>query len=304
MSGIIPDFVTGRRTYRPLGDRPMRLAPSAFISCCSLLLTLIVTSPASADSKKPAAPTSPASPTRRAPSDNPQVQRNNIDSTIAWTDAAKEYQDIVRKMLVKVLQATPKPSVPYALSDEEVRDEVGAKTGMVKGTQHWVPIEARGNREYMTGGNEENDNDNEIESEDGPAAKIFDIQVALNSTRGLTTGIATKSDKAHIKEIEGAVAVEQSAIPFVDSTQVDSGRAPEEPMTLLRIYVVDPDLETQVRKVQKETGGFPGFGPTQVLADHPDELRSIVISYYGPKKDVDAIARKIDMAALRRLLPG
>ena len=78
----------------------------------------------------------------------------------------------------------------------------------------------------------------------------------------------------------------------------------EEPMTLLRIYVVDPDLETHVRKLQKETGAFPGFGPTQVLADHPDELRAIVISYYGPKNDVEAIARKIDVAALRRLLPS
>jgi len=93
----------------------------------------------------------------------------------------------------------------------------------------------------------------------------------------------------------------------VDSTRIDrgdAGPAPEDPMTLIRIYVVDPDLETHVRKLQKETGAFPGFGPAQVLADHPDEIRSIVISFYGPKSDVEAIARKVDIAALRKLLPS
>jgi hypothetical protein len=269
----------------------MRFTPNAFILLCTIALTLAIVSPTSADTKPNPTPTRPPV------NDNPQVRRNNVDSTIAWSTAVKESQDQVRKLLGKVFQATPKPAIPYAPADEEVSENVGAKTGMVKGTQHWVPIEARAAREYQAGGDEE--------SEDSP--KFLEIQVALNSTLGLTTGLATKSDKPHIMEIEGAMAVEQSTIPFVDSTRVDggdTGRAPEEPMTLLRIYVVDPDLETHVRKLQKETGTFPGFGPAQVLADHPDEIRSIVISYYGPKSDVQAIARKIDVAALRKLLPS
>jgi hypothetical protein len=102
------------------------------------------------------------------------------------------------------------------------------------------------------------------------------------------------------------VAVEQTSIPAVDSTQVqdDPNRQPDEPMTLLRLYLVDPDLETHVLKLQTETSAFPGFGPSQVLANHPDELRSIVISFYGPKGDVEALAKRVDIAALRRLLPG
>jgi hypothetical protein len=254
-----------------------------------MILILAMASPAPADTK----PNS----TRPPLNDNPQVRRNNVDSTIAWSAAVKESQDLVRKQLVKVLQATPKPTIPYVPADEVPSEEVGAKTGMVKGTQQWVPIEARAAREYQTGGDEE----------DEASSKFLEIQVALNSTLGLTTGLATKSDKPHIMELEGAMAVEQSTIPLVDSTRVDDGdteRAPEEPMTLLRIYVVDPDLETHVRKLHKETGAFPGFGATQVLADHPDEIRSIVISYYGPKSDVQAIARKIDVAALRKLLPS
>ena len=282
----------------------MRIAPSALIFCCSMLLTLTTTSPEAANpTPKEAANPTPKS-ARTPLNDNPQIRRNDVDSSIAWTEAVKESQDQVRRTLTKVLQATPKPSTPYELSaDEAVSDNVGAKTGLVKGTQRWVPIVARADREYQVVGDEtdETDEGSEVDS------KIFEIQVALNGTLGLTTGIASKSDKPHIVELQGAMAVEQSAIPLVDSTRVKSGdpeHAPEEPMTLLRIYVVDPDLETHVRKLQKETGAFPGFGPTQVLADHPDELRAIVISYYGPKSDVEGIAKKIDVAALRRLLPS
>jgi hypothetical protein len=266
-----------------------------------MLLTLTVTPPVPADPDRATSKNVlPPKSTRTPLNDNPQVRRNDVDSTIAWTPAVKESQDEVRRVLVKVLQATPKPTTPYEPSaDEAVSDEVGAKTGMVKGTQRWVPIAARADREYQVVGDETDESDEVV-------SRFFEVQVALNGTLGLTTGLATKSDKPHIVELKGAMAVEQSAIPLVDSTKVgsDDGRAPEEPMTLLRIYVVDPDLETHVRKLHKETGAFPGFGPTQVLADHPDELRAIVISYYGPKNDVEAIARKIDVAALRRLLPS
>ena len=293
----------------------MRIARSAFIFCCSLLLTSTMASPvlagpapASPAPKSSLAPKSNPAPMSKRPAlnDNPQIRRNDIDSTIAWTQAAKESQDQVRRVLVKVLQGTPKPTTPYELSaDEAVSDDVGAKAGMVKGTQRWVPIAARADREYQVVGDETDESS--VETSDEVVSRVFEIQVALNGTLGLTTGLATKSDKPHIVELQGAMGVEQSAIPVVDSTKIDSGdtgRAPEQPMTLLRIYVVDPDLETQVRKLHKETGAFPGFGPTQVLADHPDELRAIVISYYGPKNDVEALARKIDVAALRRLLPS
>jgi hypothetical protein len=293
----------------------MRLLPASLISCSLMLLSSAVSpplraepadsTPKAATAPKPAStatkPAGAAAKSARPLNDNPQIRRNNVDSTVTWSDAVKESKDMVRRMLVKVVQATPKPGTPYELSTEDVTEEIGAKTGMVKGTQHWVPIVARATREYQVVGNDEAIDD----SEDG-GGKFFEIQVALNSTVGLTTGIATKSDKPHIVEIEGAMAVEQSSFPIVDSTKVDQngGQEKAEPMTLLRVYVLDPDLEAQARKLQKETGGFPGFGPTQVLADHPDEIRSIVISFYGLKSDVDGVMKKIDVAALRKLLPS
>lgn len=279
----------------------MRHTPHAFIFCCSMLLALTAATQVSADPNA----------TRPVPNLNPQVQRNNVDSTVAWTDAVKESKDQLRKLLGKVILATPKPAIPYALSEDNVSDEVGAKAGMVKGTQRWVPIEAWGAREYQAGGDPATDLGELSESlgdeEDSGDSKFLEIQVALNGTRGLTSGLASKSDKPHLVEIEGAVAVQQTAIPIVDSTKVgrdDAEHKPEEPMTLLRLYFVDPDLATHVLKLQKETSSFPGFGPSQVLADHPDEVRSIVISFYGPKSDVEALARKVDLAALRKLLPG
>ena len=282
----------------------MRLTPHAFICCCSTLLALAAAEPVLAASKPDS--------TRSRSNINPQVQRNNVDSTVAWTDAEKTSQDQLKKLLVKILQVTPKPTTPYQLAEQEPTDAVSAKIGMVKGTQRWVPIEAWAQREYETGGDAGDTGDNGDTAdlspdEDTPPSRFLEIQVALNGTRGLTSGLATKSDKPHIVEIEGAVAVEQTSIPLVDSTQVHadaSDRPPAEPMTLYRLYLVDPDLETHVRKVQKETSSFPGFGPTQVLADHPDELRSVVISFYGPKSDVETLTRKIDIAALRRLLVG
>jgi hypothetical protein len=276
----------------------MRYAAYAFAFCFSMLLPL-TTMAAPADSK--AAPTGSKPDSSRARANaklNPQVTRNSIDSTtVSWTDAMKESQTEVKRLLTKVLQATPKPTAPYAPSEESPSDEVAAKAGMVKGTQRWVPIEAWTQREYEAVGPEEDED---------AAVKFLEIQIALNGTRGLTSGIATKSDKPHMVTIDGAVAVEQTSIPVVDSTQaqVDPSQQPDEPMTLLRLYFVDPDLETHVRKLQTETSAFPGFGPFQVLADHPDELRSIVISFYGPKSDVEALAKRIDVAALRRLLPG
>lgn len=286
----------------------MRLAPLAFLCC---LLALAATKPASADSKPAPAGSKPL-PAGSKLNVNPQVQRNNVDSTVSWTDAVKASQDQLMKVLTKILQATPKPTTPFQLADQEPSDAVSPKTGMVKGTQRWVPIEAWAQREYETGvgagDNSDNDDAADLSPDDNTAAsKFLEVQVALNGTRGLTSGLATKSDKPHIVEVEGAVAVEQTAIPIVDSTQVHqdgSEKAPLEPMTLYRLYVVDSDLETHVRKLQTETSSFPGFGPAQVLADHPDELRSIVISFYGPKSDVETLVKKLDVAALRRLLPG
>jgi len=269
----------------------MRYAALAFTSCISMLLTLPAT--AATTGSKPDSLRSQAN-----QKINPQVTRNNVDSTTSWTDAMKESQAQLKKLLTKVLMATPKPEAPYAPAEETPSDQVAAKAGMVKGTQRWVPIEAWAQREYEATGSE---------MDEDAVAKFLDIQIALNGTRGLTSGIATKSDKPHVVPMDGVVAVQQTSLPVVDSTKVqgdDPQHQADEPMTLLRLYFVDPDLEAHVLKLQTETSAFPGFGPTQVLADHPDELRSIVISFYGPKRDVDALAKRIDVSALRRLLAG
>ncbi|HEY6221686.1 MAG TPA: hypothetical protein VIX13_04040, partial [Candidatus Eisenbacteria bacterium] len=73
----------------------MRIAASAFISCCSVLVALTVIS---------AAPADPTLISTRPPlNDNPLIQRNNVDSTIAWTAAPPEVQERIKKLLAKVL---------------------------------------------------------------------------------------------------------------------------------------------------------------------------------------------------------
>ena len=270
-----------------------RRAPIAWIFGSSFYLTLAAASLASTGSK-------PDSAGVRQPS-APQVRRNDVDSTISWTPATPEARAMIKKTLARVLMATPKPSPPLAPAEEDAADDsasqtVGTKTGMIKGTQRWVPLDGKAERNYQAPTSED---------EDSFSAKFLEIVVAANSTRGLSLGIASRSDKPHILEVPGAVGVEQSTVLGPDSgkTDADAGdHAHDEPIVLLRVYIVDSDLENQIRKLQKEAGGFPAFAPTQVLADHPDELRSIVVQFYGSKSDVDAAARKIDVPSLRRFL--
>jgi hypothetical protein len=217
------------------------------------------------------------------------------DTTAAWTEAAPENVDRLKKRLGRVVLALPRPDLPYQLAEDGASENVSAWAGLIKGTRLWAPIEALSGRDFEALPIRE--------EEDGYRA--LDMMVTLNGVRGLSTGIASKSEMPQLFDLGGTVSVVQSTIGGVDSTRAELApeeRRPREPIILLRVYIVDPDLEAKIRQIFKESGGFPAFGPTQVPAAHTDMVRSIVVELFGPKSDVEATARKIDVGAVRKLL--
>lgn len=252
----------------------------------SLTLTTIATAPFAlaqdrSDSDSPGAIISSAGPPK--------------DSTAAWTRAAPENIDRLKKRLARVVLTVPRPELPYQLAEEGASENISAWAGLIKGTHLWAPIEALSSRDFQALPTRQEEDD----------YRAMEVMVALNGVRGLSTGLAGKSEKPQLFELPGTVSVVQSTIAGVDSARAEQApeeRAPKEQITLLRVFIVDPDLEAKIRQNFKESGGFPAFGPTQVPAASSDMVRSIVVELFGPKSDVEVTARKIDVAAVRKLL--
>jgi hypothetical protein len=217
------------------------------------------------------------------------------DSTVTWTEAGPELQDRMKKRLSRIVMAVPRPRSPYELAEEGASEDVSLYTGLIKGTPRWAPIEAWSEREFQA----------LPASVEGGEYRSLEIQIVLNSVRGLSLGLASKSDKPHLFDLPGALAVEQSTVGGVDSTRTDLApeeRTTAEAVTLLRVYIVGSALEAQLREAFRKDGGFPAFGPAKVPSDHPDMVRTIVAEFFGAQSDVEALARKIDVAGLRKLL--
>jgi len=225
----------------------------------------------------------------------PPPQAMPKDSTVAWTKAAQETRDQMSKRLTKVIFNIPRPSAPFQLAEDGSSETISEYTGLIQGTPRWAPIEAWAERDYQA---------LPTNSEEGEYRTV-EITVALNGARGLSIGIASKADKPHLYTLPGVLAIEQSTIGGYDSTRTDLApdqRQTQEPITLLRVYVVGANLESQLRAAFAKSGGYPGFLPGRLPSDHPDTVRTIIIEYYGAKSDVEGLANKIDVAMLRKLL--
>lgn len=217
------------------------------------------------------------------------------DSTVNWTQAAPETRERIKKRLGKIVFTVARPEMPFELAEDGTSEGVSAYTGLIKGTPRWAPIEAWSERDFQAV---------PTNLEEGEY-RTLEILVALNGVRGLSLGIASKSDKPHLFNVPGAIGIEQSTIGGVDTTRTDLApeeRRTQEPISLLRVYIVGGGLEAQIRERFQRAGGFPGFGSAQLPSDHPDMVRSIVVEFYGAKSDVEALAKKLDVVALRKLL--
>ncbi|MGH7681271.1 MAG: hypothetical protein ACRENN_04715 [Candidatus Eiseniibacteriota bacterium] len=225
----------------------------------------------------------------------PPPQAMPRDSTVSWTKAVQETRDQMSKRLTKIIFNVPRPSAPFQLAEDGSSETISEYTGLILGTPRWAPIEAWGERDYQA---------LPTNSEEGEYRTV-EMTIALNGVRGLSTGIASKADTPHIYTLPGALAVEQSTVGGYDSTRTDLApdqRQTREPITLLRVYLVGANLESQLRAKFGKSGGFPGFLSGQLPSDHPDVVRTIAVEYYGAKSDVEGLVNRMDVPTLRRLL--
>ena len=209
------------------------------------------------------------------------------------TPATKADRDHVRSKLASAERAIPQPSSTFRLESEGEERGVGSDFGTLDDPARFNPIEAWISRVYETRAAAEGEE------------RTLEIHLALNGEHGLSSGLASVGGEATIVPLKGALGIRQTVIGADEGSRValplseeDSRRAP----TLVRIYVVPPDLESRLRRAVEDTGALPRLDATHVTAGRPAAVTLIVVEILGERRDVDALTPKVQLAALRKLL--
>jgi hypothetical protein len=259
---------------RPYPQRPLgRIARR--LGYAGVVLTVLLWHPCTRAGTLPPTPTQ---------DDTPVVLR---------TKATKSDRDRMGAKLSSAERALPKPSSAFRLESEGEERAVGSDFGVLDDPGRFNPIEAWISRVYETRTASEAD------------ARTLEIRLGVNGEHEFSPGLASVGGEARIVPAKGALAVRQTIIGAEEGSRValplsdeDARRAP----TILRLYVVAADLEARLRRVVEETGQFPRIDVTQVTAGRPDAVAMIVVEIVGERRDVDALAPNVGIAALRPLL--
>jgi hypothetical protein len=215
--------------------------------------------------------------------------------TIGLRTAPQGDQDRMMTTLKTARAAAPKPPAPYALATNGVEDKVGTKFGTLEGTTRVIPLVALAERIYEAPAAAGTPPDQE---------RTLEIRVAINGARDLSTGLGTVGATPHLFKMTDALAVEQSIIGADGGSRVAvplDKEAAANALTLLRVYVTDPAMEERLRRIAS-VGTLPTIDPSQLVSARSDSVRSIIVEFYGSKKDVESLARRVDVKSLRKLL--
>jgi len=217
----------------------------------------------------------------------------DVVETIALVPASKATQERVGKALASVIKALPKPPLPYVPTDDGWVEQVASRAGTLEGPKLWIPLEAWAECIF------------EEPVGEGDDELTLEVRVAVNGSRYLSPGIGSEGTAPRAFEIQGALAMEQTLIGADAGSRMALPLSPEATAaapTVLRIYFVDSKLETRLRKIAAAGKVLPHVDITQLTASDPASIRSIIVEYYGGKRDVEALARRVDTKALRKLL--
>jgi hypothetical protein len=134
-------------------------------------------------------------------------------------------------------------------------------------------------------------------------------RVYVNSEVAMPSGLASEGTSPRLFSIPGASAVEVTTIGMEGSEAASSegGRVampvtPEQgasAVTIIRVLLADPKSERIFRSATA-VGQLPQS--LERTVKRPGAVQSLVIELYGGKRDVEALARRLPVSALRRLL--
>lgn len=237
---------------------------------------------------------------------------SDLVETIALVPASKAAQERVGKTLASVIKALPKPPHPYVSpssisGEKDWVEHVASRVGTLEGSKLWIPLEAWAEQTYelLETLAERGDTLPSGWGDHVPGSDIpLEARIAINGSRGLSPGLGSEG-AAPLLFDKGALAIEQTLIGADGDSRVAlplSAEAAAAAPTLLRIYLVDPKLEATLRKSALTGSVLPRVDISQLAAEDQASVRSIIVEYYGGKRDVEALARRVDTKALRKLL--
>jgi hypothetical protein len=221
--------------------------------------------------------------------------------TYAALPATDAERASIQRSLASVLKSLPTPASGFRLAPDGSSEDVGRLVlELGGGKQPWGPVEAAAERIY--------DRTDASDDED----RTLEIRVSINGTKGLSTGLASVGGTPKPFDVAGAFALEQTLIGVDDAEggsgsrvalPVDESQA-ERTVALLRIYIVPKGLEDRLRAMAKGSNDLPTFDSSFVPSSKRAVPRSLVLEIHGQKRDVEAYARRVHAADLRRLTQG
>ena len=196
----------------------------------------------------------------------------------------------------RALAMLPAPS-GYAL-DRELVEAVADEKAIWAGPAFGTPGTARAERSF----------DPKNESAETPPT--LEQRVFVNSQVTLPAGLASVGGSPKPFDVPGAVGVVVTTI--TDSEDSESGSSeggrvalpltPEQKrtaITIVRVLLANSKTEKLFRTAISE-GAMPAWTPP--APKKPGEIQTLVIEIYGGKADVEAVAKRLPVAELRKLL--
>lgn len=220
-------------------------------------------------------------------------------ATYAALPATDAERASIQHSLVSIVKSLPAPASGFRLAPDGASEDVGRLVlELGGGKQPWGPVEASAERIY--------DRTDASDDED----RTLEIRVSINGTKGLSTGLASVGGTPGPFTLAGAFALEQTLIGVDDAEggsrvamPVDKSQA-ERTVALLRIYIVPKALEDRLRATAKGSDDLPAFDSSFVPSSKRAVPRSLVVEIHGQKRDVEAYARRVNAADLRRRTQG
>lgn len=202
------------------------------------------------------------------------------------------------RVLVAVRRAMALLPAPrgYQLDMESVTSEAAKTAAWRGGASEWAaPVAARAERAF-----EPPDPDRA----DAPPA--LEQRVFANSETAPPSGLGSETGAIRAFPLAGAAALE-ATMAGLDDPPARGGRValPADPgsrstaLTIVRVLVADPASERAFRAAA-------GSGTVMARSPRPParagSVQTLVIELYGGRRDVEALARRLPVSALRRLL--